>query len=315
MTRKTFYIDLEKQKFNETMIINKQVSFNHIVRERGRKSKIQVLDNHSSVSSVLLQRKAKKWQPFHLTKLQLQHPRHKIFRFKFDIASKTYGNYNHNQFESFWNIYKNLASNPNKKYPVMILNPVIGGYLGYSFNIIAYIPQDQYQLSRKSYLSHSTFFTKIRTALFSSERISYSRFASKKGRVIFNEIPHRLPFILRSEYEWINKSDSNFSMENPPEKTDVSNMSFVFINYEEQVRLQQIRNIKKLEKEKLPENKTYEQKNKNERQIKEERFGKLKSKPTTQKESSNSNYLFKSDNNRRSTTTQNDKALLLHHKE
>ena len=60
MTRKTFYTDLEKQKFNETMIINKQISFNHIVRERGKKSQIQVLDNHSSVSSVFLERKAKK---------------------------------------------------------------------------------------------------------------------------------------------------------------------------------------------------------------------------------------------------------------
>jgi hypothetical protein len=60
MAQKTFYIDLEKQKFNETMIVNKQISFNHMVRKRGRRNPIRLLDNHSSVSTVYIKKKVKK---------------------------------------------------------------------------------------------------------------------------------------------------------------------------------------------------------------------------------------------------------------
>jgi len=258
MAQKTFYIDLEKQKFNETMIVNKQISFNHMVRKRGRRNPIRLLDNHSSVSTVYIKKKVKKWQPFHLNKLQLQHPDCKIFRCELNLASKTYGTSNQNNFDSFWNIYKNLASNPNKKYPVMILRAIRGGYLGYSFNIVAYIPQDQYQLSRKSYFSHSTLFT--------PNKKKSPTLSAIEGKIIFKHIPHRLPFVLRSENQLINESDSNFSMKNPPEKTDASSINFIFIHYQEQGELQKVKKIEKLEnniKEILLETETYEQKNKN----------------------------------------------------
>lgn len=140
----------------------------------------------------------------------------------------------------------------------MILRAIRGGYLGYSFNIVAYIPQDQYQLSRKSYFSHSTLFT--------SNKKKSPTLSAIEGRIIFKHIPHRLPFVLRSENQLINESDSNFSMKNPPEKTDTSSINFIFIHYQEQDELQKVKKIEKLEnniKEILLETETYEQKNKN----------------------------------------------------
>jgi len=318
MAKKTFYIDLEKQKFNETMIVNKQISFNHMIRKRKTKNQIKFLDNHSSVSCAPIEKEVKNWEPFHLNELQLQHPRHKIFRFKLNIPYETYRNSNQSYFDSFCNLFRNMKFKPDKVYPVMILCPMKGGYLGYIFGIVGFIPENEYQLSRKSYLSTSTLFTKKKVALFSPKEIKSSKLSSMKKKVIFKEIPLRLPFLIYSKDQWINRSDSNFSKKNPPERTDGSRINFFFEFYKEEFKLQDVKKIEKLEnnkKETLLETETYEQKNKNKKQIKQKYFGKFKSKPTTQKESPHSNHLFESNNNQGSTTTQNNKALLLHHKE
>lgn len=93
MAKNTFYFELEKRKYNETMVVNKEISFNHLVRETCSSDQIKVVDNHSTVSNIFFEKEVKLGYPIQLKKIKLQHQEDKDFWIPFIIPSKLFPDY------------------------------------------------------------------------------------------------------------------------------------------------------------------------------------------------------------------------------
>lgn len=192
MANKTFYIDLQKQNFNQTKIINNEIYFNHILRKSRRNDPIKLFDNHSVVSNVSINKKLKKGHPLHLKKFKIRHPFEKIIQFEIHTPNNSP---KESSFRFYFNLIKNLT-NIHKKYPVMVLANAKGGYMGYIPGILGFIPKSQYKLSRKLFFSR--YFNSLKknlTSIYYKQKLTLPN--TNKG--FFNIIPNRLPFILTNK--------------------------------------------------------------------------------------------------------------------
>jgi hypothetical protein len=144
MTKKTFYIDLNKQNFNDIQILNKELLFKSFVRSTLKnKEEVKILDDNSILSSIYLKEDAKVGKFLSNKRFILKNKFNNELRLNAFLSQK---NFNSSIVSEYKNTLLSLLKtrNFNRKEPVIILGSNKGGFYVYYSGIYGFLPRSQY---------------------------------------------------------------------------------------------------------------------------------------------------------------------------
>jgi ribosomal protein S1 len=144
MAKKTFYININKQSFNNVQALNKESSSKSFIRTLLKnKGEIKITDNNSKLSTTFVKEPIQAGRLLNTPEFFLKNKFNKDLRLRTSIGEKQFNKPLINKYKkTFENSIK--IRNFNKKEPAIILESVKGGFYVYYAGVCGFLPQSQY---------------------------------------------------------------------------------------------------------------------------------------------------------------------------
>lgn len=154
MACKTFYTNFEKQKFVEKKIFSNFVYSKHLVRsDLTDSSKIELIDNYTSLTNIWVKDSLKPGVSFFSTRFLFKHKHNDILKFYSFLNYKISIN-NSREITKLYDSLNFISASKNSLRLMLLLNPVRGGFNAYSCGFLGFLPRSQNKILFKNILSN-----------------------------------------------------------------------------------------------------------------------------------------------------------------